>query len=234
MLHAIGHTEVAHNDELSGRSINETFNCDNDLAKEKMHTGQQQEQTDQPSRERLLKNPRYVLSVSVAVLTFVLIVASIILYMLRSTHQTAERAWVTVQDANIVGPLIANNIPRMKITFQNSGRSPALATHIRLLMTVWTSNKLPEGEMPPILTTDAESVGVIGPGAVISQALALKTPLSEEQGVHLERKDWFIVTFGVVSYSDIFGDSHETKLCLLWRDTSTGSLSPCEKWNEAN
>lgn len=191
-------------------------------------------QPDPSSWKRTLKNLRYVVSGSIAVFTFVLIVASIILYMMRSAHQTTERAWVTVQNGTIVGPLIANNVPRAKILFQNSGRSPALTTKIRLLMTVWTSNKLPDWEMPPILTTDAESVGVIGPGSMVSQGLSLMTPLSEEQGVHLERKDWFIVTLGVVSYVDIFGNAHETKLCLIWRDTSTERLSPCEKWNEAN
>jgi len=194
---------------------------------------QQQERSDRPNRKGILKNPRYVVSGAIALLTFVLVGASIILY-LRSTHQTAERAWVTVQNATIVGPLIANNVPRAKIFFQNRGRSPALTTKIRLLMTVWTSNKLPDWEMPPILTTDAESVDEIGPGSVVSQDLYLMTPLSEEQGVHLERKDWFIVTLGVVSYVDIFGNPHETKRCLIWRDTSTESLSPCEKWNEAN
>ncbi|HSS31121.1 MAG TPA: hypothetical protein VLL06_08905 [Nitrospiraceae bacterium] len=197
-------------------------------------TDQQQEQSDQPNRKGILKNPKYVLNGSIALFAFILIVASIILYLLRSTHQTAERARVTVQKATIVGPLIANNVPRAKILFQNSGRSPALTTKIRLLMTVWTSNKLPDWEMPPILTTDVESVGVIGPGSVVSQDLYLMTPLSEEQGVHLERKDWFIVTLGVVSYIDIFGNPHETKLCLIWRDPSTESLSLCEKWNEAN
>lgn len=196
-------------------------------------TDQQQEPSDRPNRKGVLKNPRYVVSGAIALFTFVLVGASIILY-LRSTHQTAERAWVTVQNATIVGPLIANNVPRAKIFFQNRGRSPALTTTIRLLMTVWTSNKLPDWEMPPILTTDAESVGEIGPGSVVSQDLSLMTPLSEEQGVHLERKDWFIVTLGVVSYVDIFGNPHETKLCLIWRDTSTDSLSPCEKWNEVN
>lgn len=70
-------------------------------------------------------------------------------------------------------------------------------------MTVWISNKLPDWEMPPKLTTDAECVGVIGPGSVVSQPISLMRPLSDEQGMYLERKDWFIVILGVVSYSDI-------------------------------
>ena len=52
--------------------------------------------------------------------------------------------------------------------------------------------------------------------------------------MYLERKDWFIVILGVVSYSDIFDNLHETKLCLIWRDTRSEHLSPCEKWNDAS
>ncbi len=60
------------------------------------------------------------------------------------------------------------------------------------------------------------------------------TPLTDQQGMYLERKDWFIVILGVVSYFDIFDNPHETKLCLIWRDTSNERLSPCEKWNDAD
>jgi hypothetical protein len=101
-------------------------------------------------------------------------------------------------------------------------------------MTVWTSNKFLDWEMRRKLTTVAESVGVIGPGSVVSQAVSLGAPLTDVQGIHLERKDWFIVTLGVVTYLDTFGNSHETTLCLIWRDTSRESMSPCEKWNDAN
>jgi len=171
----------------------------------------------------------------VAFLAFVLVVAfAIHSLMLKRAHQAAERAWVKVQDATIVGPLVQHNVPRATILFRNTGRSPALTTSIRLVMTVWTSNKFPDWEMPPKLTTDAESVGAIDPGSVVSQALSLMTPLTDEQGMHLERKDWFIVILGAVSYLDIFDNPHETELCLIWRDAHSERLSPCEKWNDAN
>ena len=67
----------------------------------------------------------------------------------------------------------------------------------------------------------------------MSQPLSLMRPLTDEQGMYLERKDWFIVILGLV-YSDIFDYLHETKLCLIWRDTSNERLSPCEKWNDAD
>jgi hypothetical protein len=195
-----------------------------------------QDQRARPSgRERWYKNPAYVLGACGAFFIFVLVVAwAVQSLLLTRSHQAAERARVSVQEATIVGPLIQHNVPRATIRFQNSGRSPALTTEIRLVMTVWTSDKLPDWELPPKLTTDAENIGAIDPGAVVSQTLSLMAPLNEEQGVHLERKDWFIVTLGVVSYSDIFGNPHETKLCLIWRNTSSERLSPCEKWNDAD
>ena len=195
----------------------------------------QKKDTAHPGWNRWYKNPVYVFSGCVAFLIFVLVVAfAIQSLMLKRTHQATERAWVRVQDATIVGPLIQHNVPRANFPFHNTGRSPALTTKIRLVMTVWTSNKLPDWEMPPKLTTDAERVGDIDPGSVVSQALSLTIPLNEEQGVHLERKDWFIVTLGVVSYVDIFGNPHETKFLLIWRDTRSEHMSPCEKWNDAN
>ena len=188
-----------------------------------------------PGRKRWYKSPVYVVSACVAFVIFALVTAFVIQSIMEKRgHQTAERAWVKVQDATIIGPLVQHNVPRATILFHNTGPSPAQATTIRLVMTVWTSNKLPDWEMPPTLTAEAEKVGVIDPGSIVSQALPLLTPLTDEQGMHLERKDWFIVILGVVSYLDIFGNPHETKLCLIWRDTSNEHLSPCEKWNVAD
>jgi hypothetical protein len=193
------------------------------------------EDTAHSGLKKWYKNPIYVVSGCVGLFAFALVgTFAIRPLMQKRAHQTAERAWVRVQDATIVGPLIQHNVPRANILFHNTGRSPALMTKIRLVMTVWTSNRLPDWRMPPKLTTDAESVGAIDPGSTVSQAVSLIAPLTDEQGMYLERKDWFIVTLGVVSYVDIFGHPHETKLCLIWQETSTEHLSPCEKWNDAN
>lgn len=175
-----------------------------------------QEGTDVPARKKWYKNPVYVVGGCVAFVIFALVAAFVIhSLMLKRAHQMAERAWVRVQGATIVGPLTQHNVPRATILFQNTGRSPALTTNIRLVMTVWTSNKLPDWEMPPKLTIDAKSVGGIGPGSVVRQPLSLMRPLTDEQGMYLERKDWLIVILGAVSCSDIFDNPHETKLCLI-------------------
>jgi hypothetical protein len=169
---------------------------------------------------------------AIALLAFILIAASIIVSMRGKTPQTAERARVTVQKATIVGPLVQHNTPTAIILFHNRGGTPAGATQIRLVMTVWTSNRFPDWDMPLKLTTDAERVGEIDPSAVVPQTVALIAPLTDVQGMHLERKDWFIVILGIVSYADTFGNPHETNLSLIWRDASTERLSPCEKWSE--
>lgn len=101
-------------------------------------------------------------------------------------------------------------------------------------MTVWTSPTFPDWKMPLQLTTDIRRLEDIGPGSSLSQTLSLIAPLTDVQGMHLERKDWFIVILGVVAYTDVTGTTHETNLCLIWRDPTTQRMSHCEKWNEAD
>ncbi|MDK2743325.1 MAG: hypothetical protein NDI90_10445 [Nitrospira sp. BO4] len=194
----------------------------------------QQEQFDHDNRKSILNNPKYVVVSLVTLLAVVLMTVSLILLMRNTTHPADERAWVKVQEATIVGPLVQHNVPQATVFFNNTGSSPALKTKIRLVMTVWPSNKLPDWEMPLKLATDSESIGEIDPGSIVSRTVSLLAPLTDEQGMYLERKDWFIVTLGVVSYVDTFGNRRETKLCLIWRDTSIERLSPCEKWNNAD
>lgn len=157
-----------------------------------------------------------------------------IVSMREERHQSGERAWLAVQEAAIVGPLVQHNIPTATVLFKNTGHSPARTTRTRLVMTVWTSNRFPDWEMPLKLAPDAQILGEIDPGSVVPQTISLISALTDVQGMHLERKDWFIVILGVVSYTDAFGNPHETKLCLIWRDTSTERADFCEKWNESD
>lgn len=101
-------------------------------------------------------------------------------------------------------------------------------------MTVWTLNTFPDWAMPLKLAPDAQHLGEIDPRSLVPQTVSLISPLTDVQGMHLERKDWFIVILGIVSYTEAFGNPHETKLCLIWRDTSTERADFCEKWNESD
>ena len=170
----------------------------------------------------------------IAFFAFFLFAASIIVSIREKTPQPADRPRVAVQEATIIGPLVQHNVPTATVLFTNTGDSPAVMTKIRLVMTVWTSHTFPDWKMPLKLTTDAENIGEVDPGAVVSQTVSLIAPLTDVQGMHLERKDWFIVILGTVAYADVSGKPHETKLCLLWRDTSTQHLDLCEKWNDAD
>ncbi len=188
-------------------------------------------QSNLPSWAGFLTDPKFAVKGSIGLLTLVFVGAYVIPMMLRGTQESSERARVTVQGATIVGPLIQHNVPRTTVLLKNIGRSPALETRTRLELIVWTSSKLPD--RPLKLTVQEERIGELESGSVVSQSVALSPPLTDVQGMHLERKDWLMVTHGVVSYSDIYGNSHETNLCLIWRDTSTDKMSFCEEWNDA-
>ena len=185
---------------------------------------------EQSRSKGFLKQHRSLLVGSVVVLVGV----SSIVLMRGKPPQSANLAKMTVQESTIVGPLVQHNIPTATVLLKNTGHSPALTTKTRLVMTVWTASTFPDWDMPLKLTTDAETIGEIDAGSVVPQTVSLITPLTDVQGMHLERKDWFIVILGIVSYADILGNPHETKLCLIWRETSTQRLTPCERWNTAD
>lgn len=180
------------------------------------------------------KISKYVLIGSIALLAFVLIGASLFVSVRGRTHQTAERARLTVQEATIVGLLVQHNVPTATVLLKNTGDSLARATRARLVMTVWTSATFPDWEMPLQLTTEIRKLGDIDPGSSLSQTVSLIAPLTDVQGMHLERKDWFIVILGAVAYTDVTRTTHETTLCLIWRDIANERMSPCEKWNEVD
>ncbi len=181
----------------------------------------------QPRLKGFLKKHKYLLAGSVVVL----VVVSNIVLLRGKPPQSTNIAKMTVQESTIVGPLVQHNVPTATVLLKNTGYSPALTTKARLVMTVWTASTFPDWDMPLKLTADAETIGEIDAGTVVSQTVSLITPLTDVQGMHLERKDWFIVLLGIVSYTDILGNPHETKLCLIWRETSTQHMTPCEKWN---
>ena len=181
----------------------------------------------QPRLKGFLKKHKYLLAGSVVVL----VVVSNIVLLRGKPPQSTNLAKMTVQESTIVGPLVQHNVPTATVLLKNTGHSPALMTKARLVMTVWTASTFPDWDMPLKLTADAETIGEIDAGSVVPQTVSLITPLTDVQGMHLERKDWFIVLLGIVSYTDILGNPHETKLCLIWRETSTQHMTPCERWN---
>jgi hypothetical protein len=150
------------------------------------------------------------------------------------SKRMTERAWVTVKDARIIGPIEMNSTPRVNVTYHNSGPTPALRAKVIHNITILKSNKLPDGPMPTVIARDEESVAVFGPGALLSSRTSLVRPLSKDDVIHLNSKEWIIVTFGAVTYVDTFDQEHETRFCLVWRDTTHEALTSCDRWNEAN
>lgn len=179
------------------------------------------------------RSPRSSFIRSVALCAILLLATALFVLMGGGTHRAVERARITVQEATILGPLVQHNVPTATVLLRNTGNSVAQAARARLVMTVWTSPTFPDWKIPLQLTTDIRRLEDIDAGSSLSQTVSLIAPLSDIQGIHLERKDWFIVILGVVAYTDGTGTPHETHLCLIWSDPSQDRLSPCEKWNEA-
>ena len=174
-------------------------------------------------------------SIRTITLLAVLSIATALFITMRGNEpEPTGRASITVQRATIAGPLVQHNVPTATILLKNTGSSTARAIKARLVMTVWTAPTLPDWEMPLQLTHDVQSLGDIEPGSGLSQTVSLVAPLSDIQGIHLERKDWFIVILGVMEHADRAGDVHQTTLCLIWRDTKNETMSPCDKWNKGN
>jgi hypothetical protein len=180
-------------------------------------------------------NPRWYESTShwIAIFTAILTIATIFQWRTSiTTHRTSERAWVTVKEAKIHGSIEIGITPMARINFQNSGHSPAL--HATIRQTIKMLDKLPTGPMEVINYAGDESNGVIGPESISSSDLHLGESLSDAHVLLLKRKDRFLVTYGYITYFDIFGIPHETRFCFIMLDTNSDGLSPCNKWNEAD
>jgi len=150
------------------------------------------------------------------------------------TLQISERAWVLPKDASIRGPIELGGLPVAKVTFTNTGHSPALRVKIRHRIAISRSAGVPEMAMPIPPLKGAESIAVIAPEGIFASEIAVDTRLDDAQVSQLNSKEWVITTYGLVTYLDVFDKQHETSFCLMWRNTRGGAMSPCDKWNEAN
>jgi len=143
-----------------------------------------------------------------------------------------QRAWVTISRAVINPPIVAGKTSYITITLKNSGKSPALKTRFRQAAKL--VSELPRGLMPQVSSNKLiESVSVIGPDGTTMNHFAL-VPLSEWQVSLLNSGKGMIVTFGSITYFDIFDIKHDTTFCFFQQEVAKPELSPCEHWNEAS
>jgi hypothetical protein len=147
----------------------------------------------------------------------------------------SDRAWIVVKDVRIDGSVEENALPKATVTYENTGRTPALKTRLRHRLAILRSAKLPDGPMPAIRVNDndVESVFTLGPSQLTYSENGLTTPLSKDQVLHLKNKEWSIITFGIISYDDAAGQHHATEFCFVWRDITTRALSSCDRWNDS-
>jgi hypothetical protein len=157
------------------------------------------------------------------------------LEMSDKTMKIDERAWVTPKEAKIRLPIAAGLVPMIRVVYQNTGRSPSRETKVRHSITVLMANRIPNEKMPDMQSVaDDETIALIGPQVTHRTEVLLKRPLTEKDIAHLNSKEWLLMTYGLVTYLDIFDIKHETTFCFIVRDLYEEDLSPCDKWNDAN
>jgi hypothetical protein len=170
---------------------------------------------------------------AIAAFTFVLMLTSIVqLCMLKSTHETSERAWITIRgvtlEKNIVGGQEAHVVAGLK----NSGHSPALRVGVKNFVTVAPS--LPLEQMQEFINRGDPigSFAVIGPDTKPTndvRHLVMQDEISE-----MIAKKGNLYSFGVVEYRDIFGNDHWTTFCYRTVSITELNLVACKTGNDVD
>jgi hypothetical protein len=94
---------------------------------------------------------------------------------------------------------------------RNSGQTPATDLTIRN-----ADDLLIEFPKSPLAypVPEGQSRAVLGPGDEFTVAISRPIPLGSLEG--LKKGDISLYAYGSITYSDIFGETHETKYCLVF------------------
>lgn len=124
--------------------------------------------------------------------------------------QNGQRAWVFLSSIGRP-PLETLNTLGATLTFRNGGPTPA--THLFVKVYIERFKEFPKD--PPYLPDGpAQNESVLGPLSNLDVSKTLQLEASQIGELKTGGISFFI--YGFVSYSDIFGDSHTTKYCLIF------------------
>ena len=145
-----------------------------------------------------------------------------------------QRAWVTVNKANITHNIVAGSQVGFVIEITNTGKTPALdvSTAVNIHMRPQITQEILDGI---VITNQPHSRAVIGPGGsvTINQEVGICTPKQFEEF----QSGFVLFVYGSVFYEDIFKQKHITTFCLCTdrsRHKSSWILSASEFGNTAD
>jgi hypothetical protein len=167
---------------------------------------------------------------------------------IKDTHtsfQIGTRAWVipkgaTVRPTKLDAPnhvivresegIKDSQAPAVSVTLVNSGHSPARDAKTTIRIEVADSLVL-DNYVFPSTQNIIQSASVIAPDGLSSAGDAYS--FSGNQFNDVKNGKRFLTIYGISTYLDIFGDSHETKFCYFY-DWVTEKMPACPHYNSAN
>jgi hypothetical protein len=139
-----------------------------------------------------------------------------------------SRAYVFIDKAALDAPISSGKFPLPKIVLKNSGRSPAYSHRVRInnaFLAGEAVEKAKKGIMPDLGRVNEKGLGIIGAGQLIFLHWTRgiwKT--SEDEQLAITGISTYYV-WGIIRYSDIFGDEHSSKFSLYARNTKVTELT---------
>lgn len=145
-----------------------------------------------------------------------------------------QRAWVTIIATALSKELVAGETPEVRITFANSGRTPARGVSIHGVVFVGPE---PEPRLPaqePAGIKSLVSKMVLGPSNTKESRIPSLDAIDQESIDAIRKGDTRLIVQGVVNYLDIFDVPHETFFAFDYRMNAGLLLSGCKNGNDVN
>lgn len=138
-----------------------------------------------------------------------------------------NRAWVNISDASHT-EFKAGEKVICKITFTNTGKSPALKMRIHAQIGIFNESEPSLPITPPREKGFSEMV--LGPSIQLSNGISMSEPITEENIAAIKQGTAFLFVWGVITYDDILGDNHKTTFCL-YNGSGTKDFNGCSDNN---
>jgi hypothetical protein len=163
----------------------------------------------------------------------------------KTTRELENRAYMNVKQVSPIRPLLGKEVvtPQtpplqperpavVKITYQNTGASPANFVKVFAALEVW--DRVMPTPMPTIFSVESPSESTSGPTIETDVIRYTTTPLDKEtvSAIILGKKRLY--AYGVIKYEDIFQKSHQTSFCAIYHPpTQEYIVCPEGKNNQA-
>jgi len=148
-----------------------------------------------------------------------------------------QRPWVTVSGVELVETLDIGALPRARIHFINSGKTPAL--DFASSSNVVVRSRIDAIPPPSHPGTPRTSNAVMGPGVPKFILAECDEPVRRQEQIDaIARNAAQIYVTGYITYKDTFGKERSTAYCFLSNgqkdERGKFELFACDRWNTAN